>query len=99
MLVSTNNNLSKYASYIQLMLTTPESFKKLRGLTIGYEYKTDTDSANILRKATNYDLHLVGKINHEIYNIPQRMPPNVKIYIKLPLFRPILFCIGYLPCI
>ena len=65
------------------MLMTPMSYKQLRGMTIGYEYKTNTDTTNILREATTKDLHLVGKLNHEIFNIPQWLPPNVKIDIKL----------------
>jgi hypothetical protein len=54
-------------------------------MTIGYEYKTNTDTTNILREATTKDLHLVGKLNHGIFNIPQWLPPNVKIDIKLQL--------------
>jgi hypothetical protein len=52
------------------MLMPPLSNKKLRSMTIGYEYKTNTDSSNILREATTKDLHLVGKLNDEIFNIP-----------------------------
>ena len=31
----------------------------------------------------NKDLHLVGKINDEIFNLPQWMHPNVKNHIEL----------------
>ena len=84
-LVSTSNNLSNYASYIQFMLMTPMSYKLLWGHDLGYEYKTDTDTTNILGDAITKDLHFVGKLNHELFNIPQRLPPNVKIDIKLQL--------------
>ena len=50
------------------MLMTPMSHKLLKDTAIGYEYKTDTDTRNILRDATTKDLHLVGKTNHEIFN-------------------------------
>jgi len=64
---------------------TPMSIKFLRGMAFGNEYKTDTYTSNILRDATNKDLNLVGKINFEIFNIPQWLPPNVRINIKLQL--------------
>ena len=38
-----------------------------------------------LRDLTTKDLHLVGEISHDIFNIPQWWPPNVKIDIKLQL--------------
>ena len=50
---------------------TPMSHKLLRGFSVGYEYKTNSDSSNILSDVTTKDLHLVRKINHEIINIPQ----------------------------
>jgi hypothetical protein len=84
-LVRTINNLPNYASYIQFMLKTLMSYKELRGLAIGYEHKSDTDTGNILRDVTTKDLHLVGKLNHEKFNIPQWLPSNVKIDIKLQL--------------
>ena len=83
--VSTSNNLSNYASYIRFMLMTPMSHELLKGLVIGYEYKTDTDTTNIHRDTTTKGLHLVGKINHEIFNIPPWFPPNIKVDIKLQL--------------
>ena len=46
------------------------SYKLLRSITIGYEYKTDTDTGNMLRDATTKDLYLAGKINHETFYIP-----------------------------
>ena len=64
---------------------TSESYKKLRGLAIGYEYKKDTDTTNILREVTTSALHLIGKISREVFNIPQWMPPNLKIDIKSEL--------------
>ena len=67
------------------MLMTPNSYKKLIGIPIQYEYKTDTDITNILKEATTSYLHLVVKINHEIFNIPQWMPPNIRVNIKLQL--------------
>ena len=60
---------------------TPKSHKKLRGLAMKYQYKMDTNTVNTLRAVTTSDLHLVRKINHEIFNIQQWMPPNVKIDI------------------
>ena len=53
------------------MLMTPISYKLLRGLTIGYEYKTDTDTTYKLGDVTTKDLHLVGKTNKKIFNLPQ----------------------------
>ena len=53
------------------MLMNRMSHKLLRGMAIGYGYKTDKNTSNILRDATTKDLHLVGKINHEIFNIRQ----------------------------
>ena len=50
-----------------------------------YEYKTGTDISNILRDVKTKGLHLVGEMNHEIFNIPQWLPPKVKIDIKLQL--------------
>ena len=47
------------------------SYKLLRGLVIVYEYEMDTDASNIFRGATTKDLHLVGKINQFIFDIPQ----------------------------
>ena len=54
-------------------------------MAIGYEYKMYIVTSNILGDATSKDLHLVWNINHEIYNIPQCLPPNVKIDAKLQL--------------
>ena len=54
-------------------------------MAIGYEYKMYIVTSNILGDATSKDLHLVWNINHEIYNIPQCLPPNVKIDTKLQL--------------
>ena len=48
----------------------PVSCKKSTDLAILYDYKTDTDAINKLRDVTTTDLHLVGKINHGIFNIP-----------------------------
>jgi len=62
---------------------TPISYKRLKGSAIGYEYRTNTDATNILRDVTTKDLYLVGKTKHEIFNIPQWLPLNVKIDIKL----------------
>jgi len=64
---------------------TPKSYKELRGTSNGYEYITNTDSTDALKNATTSELHLVGKIYHEIFNIPQWLPPNVKVDIKLTL--------------
>ena len=86
--MSTSTNLSNYATYVQFMLMTPMSCKTLRGLAIGYEYTTDTDTSNILRHMTAKYLHLAGKMNDEIFNITQWMPPNVKIQTKLQLASP-----------
>ena len=61
MLVSTSNNFSNYASYIQFMLMTPMFYKILRCSVIGYEYKRNTDTSNILRNTTTKDLHLIEK--------------------------------------
>ena len=64
---------------------TPGSYKLLRGLAIGYEYTTDTDTRSILRDVTTKDLRLVGKINNEIFSIPQWMPSNIEIALKQQL--------------
>jgi hypothetical protein len=84
-LVSTSNNLSNYASYIQFMLMTPKSYKELRGQAMGYEYRLNVDTDGELTTAVTKEYHLVGKLNHEIFNISQWLPPNVKIDIKLQL--------------
>ena len=60
-LVSTSNNFSNYASYIQFMLMTPMFYKILRCSVIGYEYKRNTDTSNILRGLTTKDLGSAGK--------------------------------------
>ena len=39
----------------------------------------------MLRDVTTKDLHLVGKINNQIFNIPKLLPLNAKIDIKLQL--------------
>ena len=57
------------------MLMTLMFYKLLRGMAIRYEYKTETHSSNILRDSATIDLQLVGKINHEIPNILQWLPP------------------------
>ena len=54
-------------------------------MAIGYEYKTDIDTSSIFRDITTKGLPLVGKTNHEIINIPQRLPSKLKIEIKLQL--------------
>ena len=38
-----------------------------------------------LERRQRSELHLVGKINHDISNIPQWLPLNVKVDIKLTL--------------
>ena len=53
------------------MLMKPKSYKKLRGSSNGYEYKTDNDNKNALREAKASESHLIGKVNHEIFNMPQ----------------------------
>jgi len=45
----------------------------------------NTDTTNILSEVTTSGLHLARKIIHEKFNIPQGMPPNVMIDIKLQL--------------
>ena len=74
---------------------TPMSYKLLWGLDIGYESKTDNDTANILGDATTKDLHLDGKIKHELFNIPQWLPPNFKVDIKLQLAPSNFICKKY----
>ena len=81
------------------MLMTSMSFNILRGMAIPYEYKTDTDTKNILRDATTKYLHFVGKIKHETFNIPQWMPPNVKTDVKLQLPPSIFFAKSTWHCI
>ena len=75
----------KQQSFKLCKLYTIHVKEKLIGMTIGYEYKTDTDTSNILRDVVTNDLHLVWKINHEIFNIPQWLPLHFKIDIKLQL--------------
>jgi len=84
-LVSTSNNLSNYASYIQFMMMTPKAYKEMRGQSLGYEYRTGVDTDGELTTAVTQEYHLVGKLNHEIFNISQWLPPNVKIDIKLQM--------------
>ena len=50
-LVKTSHSISNYASYIQLMLMTSISCKKLRGVAVEHEYKMDTYTTNILGDA------------------------------------------------
>ena len=64
---------------------TPVSFKVVRILAIWHEYKVNTATTNIFGESTNKDLRLVRKISNKISNIPQWLPPNVKIDIKLQL--------------
>ena len=64
---------------------TPISYKKLKDMAIGYEYKTDTETSNMLRDETAKDLHLGGKINHYMFKYISMGPPNVKIDTKLQL--------------
>ena len=61
-------------------------------MAIGYKHKTSTDTSNILRDVTTKDLHLVGKINHEIFNITQYLPPKVKIDIQFEHAPSNFFC-------
>jgi hypothetical protein len=84
-LVSTSNNLSNYASYIQFIMMTPKSYKELRGQALGYEYRPNVDTDGELTAAVTQEYHLVGKLNHQIFSISQWLPPNVKIDIKLQL--------------
>jgi len=60
----------------------PMAYKKLRGLAIECESRTDAYTTNILRDMTTKDLHLFRKINHGIFNKPQWFPPIAKIDIK-----------------
>jgi len=55
------------------------------GVAIRHEQKLDTDTIKILRDTTTKDLPLVGKINLEMFNLPQWLPSNVNIDIKLKL--------------
>jgi len=64
------------------------SCKLLGGMTIGYEYKTDTDPNNKFIDMMTEGLSLIGKISHEMFNIPQLLPLNVKIDIKQQLAIP-----------
>jgi len=57
----------------------------------------DSDNTNILRKVTTSDSHLVGKIDHKIFNIPQWMLPNIKIDINLK-FNPSYFHFSKCTC-
>ena len=82
-LVSTSKNLLSSCSHIQFMLMTPKSYKEWRGSINGYEYKTNTDTRNELKKATASQFQLVWKINHEICNMPQWLPSNIKLDINL----------------
>jgi len=68
-LVSNSNNLSNYTSYIQFMLTTPNLYKEFRGQAMGYEHRSNVDTDGELTTAVTKEHHLVGKLNHEIFNI------------------------------
>ena len=67
--MSKSNNFSNYMSYIQLMLMTSKSYKELRVSTNGYIYKRDKETTDTLKRTIS-ELHLVGKINHEIFIRP-----------------------------
>ena len=61
----------------------PKSFKELMGSANEYEYRADAGTTNAHREETISKLHLVGKIDHEIFNVPQWLPPNIKVAVKL----------------
>ena len=44
-----------------------------------YRSKVDTDVVHT--QVLSNEFHLVDKLNHEIFNMPQQMAPNVKIGI------------------
>jgi hypothetical protein len=67
------------------MMMTPKAYKELRGRALGYEYRSGVDTDGELTAAVTQEYHLVGKLNHEIFNISQQLPPNVKTDIKLQL--------------
>ena len=67
------------------MLIPPKSYKEWGVSANGYEYKTNTDTTDALKEAKTSELYYVGKINHEIFNIPQCLPPYIKVDIKLTL--------------
>jgi hypothetical protein len=84
-LVSTSNNLSNYKSHTQFMLMILKSYKELRGTSNVYKYINNTNSTDALKNAATSELHLVRKIYHDISNIPQWLPPNIKVDIKMTL--------------
>jgi hypothetical protein len=67
------------------MLMDPKSYKKLRGLTIGYDYRSKVQTDGELTWVVSKEYNLIGKLNHDIFNISQWMSPNIKIDRKLQL--------------
>ena len=67
------------------MMITRKAYKDLRGQALGYEYGSGFDTDGELTAAVIQEYHLVGKLNPEIFDILQWLPPNVKIDIKLQL--------------
>ena len=50
-----------------------------------YEYRLDINANGEVNEAVTTENHFLGKLNHEIFNISQWLPPNVMIDIKLTL--------------
>ena len=74
----------------------PKSYKKLRGLAMGYGYRLNIDADGILTWAVSNEYDLAGELNHEIFNIAQWMPLSVKMDINYKSLRPISFWEKYL---
>ena len=56
----------------------PKSYKKLSGVTMDHDYKSNVDIDGELSQTVTMEYLLRRKIDHEMFNIPQQMPPNVK---------------------
>ena len=67
---------------------TLKSYKECRVSSNGNEYKTDTDTTDALKKAITNELYYVGKINHDIFNIPQWLPSNNHFFARYLLQYP-----------
>ena len=61
------------------MMMTPKAYKELRGQSLGYEYRSGFDTDGELTTAVTQEYHLVGKLNHEIFNISQWLPPMSRL--------------------
>ena len=60
--MSTSNNLSNSASYIQFMVMNPMLYKKLIGQPMGYYHRSNVDTDGELTWVVSKEYHFVGKL-------------------------------------